>query len=163
MHDEKQQKLAELIDSFDTAMLVTRSLEGSLRARPMVIAGHEQEGLLTFASLSDAEKLQEVVKHPEVSITLQRRDLYLSLSGQARLETDVQEVERLRSSLPGVWLPKDEQSGSLTLIHVDLVRAEYWDRTGLRRLEWLWEAGKALAGDSTADPRVEEHAKVTPP
>jgi len=48
-----QERLDQLIASFDTAMLVTTSLRGQPRARPMAIAGHVEGGLLYFATRAE--------------------------------------------------------------------------------------------------------------
>jgi len=62
MNDEAQERLDKLIALFDTAMLVTTSLRGLPRARPMAIAGHDDGGLLYFATRAEDEKLEEVLE-----------------------------------------------------------------------------------------------------
>ena len=62
-----------------------------------------------------------------------------------------------------LWFPDGVQDEQLTLILVEPECAEYWDHSGLRRLEFLWQAGKALLrGELPDDPPVERHAKVRP-
>ena len=49
----------------------------------------------------------------------------------------------------------------LVLMEVEPAQAEYWDRTGMRRLEFLWEAGKAFAtGRAMADEALAGHGKL---
>lgn len=163
MNDTSQERLDELIDSFDTAMLVTRSLQGELRARPMAIAGHGEEGILYFASRAEDEKLEEILQSPEVAVTMQGSDRYLSISGRARLDTDVLLTKKLWSPAMSLWFPEGAADANLTVIRVEPSYGEYWDRAGLRKLEFLWQTGKTLLGNETPDPdKLGQHAKVEP-
>lgn len=163
MKESAQQRLDKLIDEFDTAMLVTTSLDGEPRARPMAIAAHTEGALLTFATRSQDEKLEEVLKQPEVAVTMQGDDRFLSITGRARIETDLQAAQDAWSPSMKVWFPDGPKDPHLTLIVVEPCCAEYWDRVGLRRLEFLWEAGKALVrGEPADDSDLGGHAKVEP-
>lgn len=163
MNESAQQRLDQLIDEFQTAMLVTSSLEGKPRARPMAIAGHAEGALLYFATRVESEKLDEILQQPEVAITMQKDDCFLSLSGRARLETDVQLARELWKTAMEVWFPEGADDPDLTLILFNPEYAEYWDRSGWRKLEFWWEAGKAwVKGDAVEDGALSGHAKVRP-
>jgi general stress protein 26 len=163
MNDLVQKRLDKLITNFDTAMLVTISLDGQPRARPMAIAGHDKGGLLYFATRAEDEKMEEVLRHPEVAVTMQGGQRFLSLSGTARVETDMQLARELWRPTMKLWFPQGAEDPQLTLILVEPQYAEYWDRAGLRRLEFLWEAGKALVrGDLPDEEPAERHAKLRP-
>lgn len=156
-----QRRLDELIDGFDTAMLVTVSLEGKLRARPMAIADHRSAGALYFASRAEDRKLEELLETPRVAVTMQDRDCYLSITGWARLETDLLLADELWSPSMRLWFPEGPRDRQLTLIIVEPQFAEFWDRRGLNRLEFLWEAGKALLrGEKAPDDELAGHEKV---
>jgi general stress protein 26 len=163
MSDRAQERLDELIATFDTAMLVTTSLEGQPRARPMAIAGHDTGGLLYFATRAQDEKMNEVLEHPQVAVTMQSDARFLSITGKARIETDVKLARSLWQPAMKLWFPEGARDPQLTLILVEPLCAEYWDRSGLRRLAFLWEAGKALVrGEVPDDPPARQHAKVEP-
>lgn len=163
MTESAQKRLDELIDAFDTAMLVTTSLEGIPRARPMAIAGHTEGALLHFATRAEDEKLEEILREPKVAVTMQRDDQYLSISGRARIDTSLDAARELWSPEMKVWFPDGPADPSMTLIVVDPDCAEYWDRVGLRQLEFLWEAGKALVrGEKADEAQLGGHAKVEP-
>lgn len=163
MNDIAQKRLDQLITSFDTAMLVTTSLRGKPRARPMAIAGHDEGGLMYFATRAEDEKLEEVLQNPDVAVTMQGDNRFLSVTGRARIETDVQLARQMWKPSMKLWFPEGAADPQMTLILVEPLCAEYWDRAGLRRLEFLWEAGKALVrGDLPEEPPVEGHAKVRP-
>lgn len=57
MAEPEVNKLDDLIDAFETAMLVTRSTEGKLRARPMAIARHVRGGEPYFARRAEDSNL----------------------------------------------------------------------------------------------------------
>jgi general stress protein 26 len=161
MTNEALEKLQELIDEFDRAMLVTLSLDNKPRARPMAIAGHDDDGVLYFTTRSEDEKLEEVLHSPEVAVTMQRDDCYLSISGSARLETDVMLAEKMWSPALRAWFPGGYRDSQFTMIKVVPAIAEYWDRTGLRKLELLWETGKALLrGEKVDDRGLSGHEKI---
>ncbi|MGA9572924.1 MAG: pyridoxamine 5'-phosphate oxidase family protein [Lysobacterales bacterium] len=161
MTEGTKAKLDDLIAKFNTAMLVTQSLADEPRARPMAIAGHGDGSVLYFATRSDDEKLQELLKHPRVAVTMQADGYYLSITGEARLQTDVLLAEELWSPDMRLWFPDGYRDTELTIIRVDPTYAEFWDRTGLRKLEFLWEAGKAVVrGEKANDQSLQGHEKV---
>jgi general stress protein 26 len=158
---EQTQKLDELVKTFDTAMLVTQSLHGDLRARPMAIAEYGGTGALYFVTRADDEKLEEVLQAPGVAVTMQHDGCHLSISGKAKISTDKALAGRLWSASMRLWFPGGVDDPEMTVIMVDPDWAEYWDRTGMRRMEFLWEAGKALLrGEKARDDKLGGHAKV---
>jgi len=161
MTETAPDKLEDLIDEFDTAMLVTLSLDGEPRARPMAIAGHDAGGILYFTTRSEDQKLEEVLHVPEVAVTMQGDDCYLSISGRAQLETDVLLAEKMWTPSLRAWFPGGYHDSQFTLIKVVPTFAEYWDRTGLRKLELIWETGKAvLKGTKADDEDLSGHEKI---
>ena len=161
MADPEVKKLDDLIDAFETAMLVTRSTEGKLRARPMAIARHAPGGELYFATRADDGKLEEILQSPDVAVTMQDDGQYLSISGTARVLTDQLLADDLWSESMRLWFPEGASDEQLTIILVEPRYAEFWDRTGLRQLEFLWEAGKALLTSRKAsDSDLSGHGKV---
>ena len=153
--------LDELIETFDTAMLVTESLQDELRARPMMIADRQPGGALVFVTRAEDEKLQEVLETRRVAVTMQSEGRYLSISGSARLETDRVRLDELWSPSWRIWFPDGKDDPALCLIRIEPSAAEYWDRTGANRLEFIWRAGKALVrGEKAPDDELGGHGKV---
>lgn len=160
--DDPRERFHDLVSGFDTAMLVTVSLEGQPRARPMAILEHGTDGSLSFATRTDTEKRDEILHAPEVAVTMQGDGQYLSISGRARLvKAPTPAPELPLSARP--WFPDGADDPRFMLIVVDPDYAEFWDRSGVRRLQFLWEAGKALIrGEPLADRSVGGHAKLRP-
>lgn len=161
MTDAALEKLQKLIGEFDRAMLVTLSLDDKPRARPMAIAGHGDGGVLYFTTRSEDEKLEEILRSADVAVTMQGDNCYLSITGRAKLETDVLLAEKMWTPALRAWFPGGYQDAQFTMIKVVPAIAEYWDRTGLRKLELLWETGKALVrGEKVDDEELSGHEKI---
>ncbi len=123
---------------------------------------HDRGGLLYFATRAEDEKLEELLQHPEVAVTMQGDNRFLSITGRGRIETDMQLARELWKPSMKLWFPEGASDPQLTLILVEPVIAEYWDRSGMRRLQFLWEAGKALVRGDLPDSPPEVHAKLQP-
>lgn len=154
-------RFEELLEGFDHAMLVSVAQDDSLHARPMAIA--ESDGaMLRFATSNRSAKTAEVALHPRVSVVMQGDGAYLAISGAARIIDDRKRARLLWQPGWKVWFPGGPDDPQLVLIEIDPERAEYWDRTGARRLEFLWEAGKALAtGRRIPEDELPGHGKFT--
>lgn len=155
----------DLLARFDHAILVTIAGDGSLHARPMAIAARqdgEEGGKLYFATSSASAKAGEIAGLPRVAVTMQAEGVYLAVSGMATLVADPPRVRALWQKPWKLWFPDGPEDPRLVLLEVEPERAEYWDRTGMRRIEFLWEAGKAIAGGRAIDDdRLSGHGKVS--
>ncbi|HEY0710543.1 MAG TPA: pyridoxamine 5'-phosphate oxidase family protein, partial [Polyangia bacterium] len=140
---EKRKHLHELIEEFDSAMLVTRTPAGELRARPLAIAEAQEDGLLYFATSIDSGKVHEVESDAHVCVTLQDKRRFVSISGRARVVQDRALIDDLYEEEWKVWFPKGKGDPSLAVLVVDATAAEYWDNTGAKGLGYLFEAAAA--------------------
>ena len=127
----------------------------------MAIIKHERGGTLYFVSRSEDGKLEEILGSSSVAVTMQSESRYLSISGTARIVSDQLLADELWSESMRIWFPEGASDQNLTIIHVEPCYAEFWDRSGLRQLEFLWEAGKALVtARKASDEDLSGHAKV---
>lgn len=145
---EPRARLSELLEKFDTAMLVTRTAEGRLRARPLSFAG-ELDGRLYFSTSADSPKVTELQNDPRVAITMQDSLRYVSISGLAEVRDDRGLVDRLWRETWRIWFPAGKSDPSLRILSVEPVAAEYWDQSGPHGLKHLAEMIKAYATGST--------------
>ncbi len=157
--DHDIQRFEDLLQAFDHAMLVSVARDGTLHARPMAIA--ESDGaVLRFATSNRSAKTAEVAMDPRVSVVMQGNGTYLAISGTASVSEDPARIRQLWQPAWRPWFPEGPDDPSLVLLEVDPERAEYWDRKGARRLEYLWEAGKALAtGHRVSEESLSGHGK----
>ena len=160
MTEPGQEHIQSLLQEFSNAMLVTRTPEGQLRSRPMVIADVESNSNIWFVTSLEAPKVDEIQSAPEVCVTMQSRHKFVSFSGTAQIQQDSSRVADLWQESWQVWFPEGRDDPSLVLLKVNTFEGEYWDDSGAHGLESLIQAGKAsLAGDKT-DTDGKTHQKV---
>ena len=159
--DETRKHVEELIASFATAMLVTRSPDGHIRARPLTVAGTEA-GQVYFSTNLESPKMDEIAIDSEVAVTFQSDRRYVSLSGTVRQSRDRALIDRLWKESWKVWFPKGKDDPHLTILIVTPEAAEYWDLTGLAGARYILRSLKAYVTRTTpadgSDPG--QNAKV---
>ena len=163
--DDKRQHLHELLRGFDTAMLVTRTADGSLRARPLTVAKvapAREDGRVYFSTSVESPKIGELEADAHVAVTFQDSKRYVSLSGTARLLRDRALVDELWNETWKVWFPRGKDDPTLAILEVTPDAGQYWDLTGLAGLRYVVASLKAYATGTKppdgADPR--QNAKV---
>ncbi len=153
--------LFELVTKFRTAMLVTRTRGGELRARPLSLAAEHDDGLLYFATSVDSPKVEEIAAHPDVLVTLQDSVRYVSISGAARICRERALVERLWTETWRVWFPGGKDDPALCILAVAPRDAEYWDQSGTKGIKFLVEMASAyVRGTTPASGGSSDNAKV---
>jgi general stress protein 26 len=160
--EEIRKHFGEIVARFSTAMLVTRTPEGALRARPLTVAGSEPDGTMYFSTSLEAPKVHEIEADAHVVVTLQSDKAYGSLSGTARLSRDRSLIERLWKESWKVWFPKGKDDPSLAILIVTATAAEYWDQSGLAGVKYVLRALKAYVTGTKAGDGVDpgQNAKV---
>lgn len=158
---EARHRLAELVREFDTAMLVTRGMDASLRGRPMAVAQVLGDADVWFVTTMTSPKVDELLADPHVLVVMQKGQSYLCVSGYGEIHRDHEKVRELWSETWRLWFrgPEDPE---LVLIRVRPSDAEYWDNSGASGIRFALLAAKAyFTGDSLKDPEdVQVHAKV---
>lgn len=134
----------EVLKHFDTAMLVTRSSDGVLRARPMAIARAEQGGDLWFFTSVDSAKVGELLGDAHCAAVMQGSSRYLSLSGRAELVRDRGRIDELWRRAYEAWFEHGKDDPSLALIHFIAQEGEFWDASGTKGLRYALEVARAL-------------------
>jgi general stress protein 26 len=163
VQEMSRERLNELIRQFDTAMLVTRTSTGMLRARPMSIADIDPQGHVWFITDRDSGKVAEIEEREVVNVTLQGSMVYVSLTAVAEPVADRAKIRELWRESWRVWFPDGPQTPGLVLLRVEPTHGEFWDNRGGKGLTYLWEAVKAYArGESLDDDdlREDQHGRV---
>lgn len=156
------EKLHDLITDFTDAMLVTRTHEGRLHARPMRIAELEDDTGLWFVSSANSGKIHEIEEKPDVNVTLQGGGKYISLSGRVSLDNDRAKIEQLWREPLRAWFPDGKDDPRIVLLRVEVSEGEYWDNSGVQGIKYLFKAGKAYLQGDTPDIDQSIHSKVSP-
>jgi general stress protein 26 len=157
----KKQHLHELLESFDTAMLITRHGEKN-HARPMAIAGVDGASTVWFSTPIESEKVAEIGSDHSVSVTFQKDRKFVALSGKAEVVTDRAKVEELWKDSWKIWFPKGKMDPSIALIRVDVDDAEFWDIAGGKGIRFAFEVVKSLIAGERAGSVPDQHGRVRP-
>ncbi|TWT53811.1 Pyridoxamine 5'-phosphate oxidase [Rubripirellula amarantea] len=156
-----QQKLIDLLQDFDNAMLVTRSDRGELNARPMAVAQLEDDGQIWFVTDIHSGKIADLMLDAEVAVTMQSSSKFVSLSGTAHAVDDRAKLDELWNESWKVWFPEGKASQSITLLRVEPARGEYWDNSGLTGVKYLLKAGKAYLQGERPETDASTNASVS--
>lgn len=155
------EKLIDLIQDFDTAMLVTKTDDAGLDARPMAIAEATEEGHLWFVTNRNSGKIAELMLDRDVAVTMQGSSKFVTLAGRCRVIDDRSKVEQLWKEAWKVWFPEGKNDPSITLLRVEPDRGEYWDNSGFTGIRYLLRAGKAYVQGEKAETDEKINATVS--
>lgn len=156
---DTHEHLFDIIEDFDTAMLVTRGT-GNFHARPMAVARFEDGTDAYFATSIDSPKVAEIEAHPDVLLTFQGTSTYASVEGRASVVKDRALIEKLWSPAWKAWFPQGKDDPSLCILKIDPLSAEYWDNSGTKGLRYLFEGAKAVLQGRKAQADASQHAEV---
>jgi general stress protein 26 len=158
--DATWQRLQELLEGFDEAMLVTHTPDGRMRARPMALAEARENGVLYFATAVDSPKVEELLADPRVAVCLHEGRRYVSITGTARVTDNRALIERLWSEAWKLWFPQGKDDPALCLLEIEPEEAEYWDQSGVKGLRYLFQAARAYVSGERMSSEAAEHGKV---
>ncbi len=128
-HHQQLAKYKELVEDIREAMLVTDDQElNGLRSRPMSTAGIDDDGTLWFFTAFTSDKVQEIYHDRKVNVSYAKPSdkQYLSVTGCAKIVTDIVKKRRYYSKIQDAWFdgPDDPQA---SLIQVVPEHVEFWD------------------------------------
>lgn len=160
MGQSAKQHLSELLQSFDTAMLITKHGDGD-HARPMAIAAVEDgASAIWFVTSTASPKASELSRDSRVAVTCQSSKRFVALSGTATVVHDRAKLDELWKETWRVWFPDGKESADLALIRVSVEDAEFWDNAGTKGIRYVFEAVKALANRRTPNEVAEQHGRI---
>lgn len=157
----KTRHLSELLESFDTAMLLTR-VGDQIHARPMAIAEVEGASTMWFVTSSESPKAQELRTDFRVSLTMQSAHKFVAISGTSALVQDRARIEALWKDTWKVWFPEGKKDPKIALIKVNVEDAEFWDNAGVNGIRYAFEAVKAVIMGESPEPVAGLHDRVQP-
>ena len=126
-------QIAALINKIDICIFATRGEEGELHARPMSNNGQvEWDGRSWFFAPSDGRLIAELRADPSAVLAYRAEEgfTFVSVSGTATIETDVELKKRYWLSELERWFPEGPDDESVALIRLDAQRAEWWTADG---------------------------------
>ena len=157
----KTKHLNELLDSFDTAMLLTRDGDQN-HARPMAVAEVEATNTIWFVTSNGSPKVDEIRADSRVSVTFQSDRKFVALSGTSAVVKDRARIDALWKEAWKVWFPKGKEDPAIALIKVTVEDAEFWDNAGGNGIRYAFEAATALLTGERPEPVAGAHGRVKP-
>lgn len=154
------ERLHDILEDFDCALLVTHTTEGGLHARPMAVAELREDGDLYFISNADSPKIAEIEHEAQVCVTFQSSAQFAAIYGTARIDNDRALIERVWSPAWQVWFPRGKDDPAICVIRVSAHHAEYWDNAGMQGVKYAWEAAKSLMQSRTPQTDAKQHGRV---
>jgi len=155
MNTNDLKKLRDLLGDFSTAMLITRTAEDLLHARPMELVKVDESGTIWFLSAEGSGKMREIDHDTRVHLIFQKEHtLYVAVDGMASTSRDREKIAELWKEPFRVWFPGGKEDPDISLIAVRPQGAEYWDSKGWKKVSYLLKAAEAYATGN--QPRVEE-------
>ena len=154
-------RLHDLLDGFDTAMLVTNTKNGALHSRPMRVAEIAEDGEIFFVTAAQSSKVDEIEKDASLTLILQGKLKFVALNGTGIVVQDQELINRLWSEAWKVWFPKGRADPSLRILKVLPQEAEYWDTIGMQGVSYAFEAAKAYVKGEQPEVSEKQHGTIT--
>ncbi|MBP0444571.1 pyridoxamine 5'-phosphate oxidase family protein [Roseomonas sp. SSH11] len=158
---QQREKVREMIKDVQTAVMVTHGDGEKLRGRPMVAAGLDGDGkTLWFFSGSGTEKTEEISRNDRVLLSYSdpSKQLYVAISGKARVLRDVAKQKELWQESMKTWFPDGPEDPHIALIAVEATGAEYWDSPSSKLLHAYGYVKAAVTGEP---PKGGENERVS--
>jgi len=149
---EKIDKLRKLIDEVNVAMLNSLKANGEFYSRPMNTMELDDEGNIFFFSDEHTPDEHDIAINNNVSVTYTNPETntYIALSGKLFLAHDQEKIDQLWIPAMKAWFPEGKSDPRLTLIRVEVLKAEYWD-TAESDMVVLFNMLKAIIKGKTYD------------
>lgn len=157
---EGEEKVLQLLKSFNDVMLVTHGTDSNFDARPMRIAKIDEHCNVWFLSDNDG-KIVELQRNPHASIIAEDKDnCWLSISGTIEIINDIELVKSLWKEDYWNWFPQGFDSPGLRVLQFNAERAEYWDQRRELKFEYVIKVVKAYVAGVAPEPEKKSHESV---
>lgn len=157
MAENATEKFWDMVEGFDTCMVVTRN-GGRLRARPMAPRVSDERREILFITDRNSHKVDEIEADGEVAATFSKDGKYVSVAGRARISGDRALVDKIWDAEAEAWMPQGKDSPDVVVLAIRPEEAELWD-VKASKVEQAWEFAKAYVGGKDR-PDTTQYLKV---
>jgi general stress protein 26 len=114
---------------------------------------------LWFFTNEYSPKVEEIQSDQKVNLSYANpeKEVYVSVSGNAKLVTDKEILKQHWSPVLKAWFPDGLQDPKLALLRVDISQAEYWDSPSNKMIQFYGMV-RAIMSRETYDPG--DHKKI---
>jgi general stress protein 26 len=150
-HEEQLKKFKDLAEDIRVCMMITKTAEGKLNARPMSNAKVDEDGSIWFFTNEYSGKVEEISHKNEIflSYSSPSKNSYLSFNAKATLSDDKEKIKELWSPAMKAWFPEGVDDPKILLIKADPEEAEYWDSSSSKAVILFSMIKAAVTGKYT--------------
>lgn len=152
---EGQDKIWKMLDDVDICMLVDR-FQAGLRARPMWFMVEDDRSCIWMVVNLDTGTVDEVQANPEVCVSIQDGNDYVSITGRAQAMRDVAKQKELWSPWADAWFEGGHDDPKAGLLKITPVAGEYWDNPS----KTMSSIRMLIASATDTTPDMGENEKV---
>ena len=138
---QKTEQIAKLLADIDICMFTTIGDGGYLVSRPLSTQAAEFDGKrVWFFTSASSPKIREIRRNKKVNVAYASKDknVYVSVTGDARLNDDPARIDEFWSDAYKAYFPGGRNDPDVVLIEVNVHTVEYWEGPG----SWI---GKSVA------------------
>lgn len=158
---DPHKKLWEMIKGTRFGMLTHRHPEGGLHSHPLTTQNKslEEDMLLYFFVSRKTELGDRLRKDGNVNVSYANtdKDQYVSITGEAAVNEDMDKKRHLFNALAKAWFPGGVEDPDLELVEVRIGHAEYWDVKESKTTQLFKMAKAAVTGEP---PHMGEHREL---
>lgn len=126
---EDHKVIGSIIEDIGVCMVTTLASESRMPSRPMQVQEVDEQHCLWFFTSSSTEMIKELKfdGHVNVSFSCPTKNVFLSIIGRGREETDRRKMEELWSPALKAWFKQGLETPGITLLRIEMQEAEYWE------------------------------------
>jgi general stress protein 26 len=160
--NKQHEVLWDLIKDTRFCMLAHRHSDGSLHSHPLATQNKTlaADGLLYFFVSKSSEVGQRLQQDGNVNLAYANpgKDTWVSVTGTARINTDLGKKKELFSVMTKAWFPDGPGDPNMELVEVHIDEAEYWNVKENKLLQLLKMGTAAVTGHPPR--KMGEHQEV---
>ena len=155
-------RLHEILASFDDAILMTKRTDGTdhLHGRPMRIQAVEEDHSVWFFTSVDSSTVHETMLDTEAYVIGQGDRKHAVVRGLATMTKDRARIDKYWNKEVEAWFPEGKNDPNLCLVKFTPREGEWWDNSGVRGVQYVLSATKAVLTGTTPKPSRDDHGKT---
>ena len=157
---ETRENLHDILEDFDTAMMIVKASDRHLHGRPMAVAMLHDNAEMYFVTSIHSPKIAAIQADPIITLTFQSSSRFATVSGHATVVHDKTMIADMWKEAWKLWFPEGKDDPSICLIHFSPEDGEYWNNAGAQGLKYALAAVKAYVKGTMPETSQAQHAKV---
>lgn len=124
-------RLKELVEEIDFAMMTTQDASGNLVSRPMSTREMDANRDIWFFTADDTKKVEEVEADHDLGLSYAdaKGMRFVSIAGRATVVHDRAKMEQLYTPSLDIWFEDGLDTPGIALLKVSPVQVEFWEPT----------------------------------